>query len=100
MFERAPTTPGSIPLMAPISAVTQFNRFGYGPSFTVDHLAEKYTDQIPPLRITDLTVESYDATTKQVTLTWSCPLDNFGINGAEPGKSNPLITHIIIMRNF
>ena len=75
-------TPGSIPLMAPISAVTQFNRFGYGPSFTVDYLAIKDTDRIPPLRITDLSVKKYDATTKRVTLIWSCPLDKFGINEA------------------
>jgi len=77
-YDRAPTTPGSIPMTSPISAAIQFNRFGCGPSFLVNRRATKYVDNIPPQRITDLVVDSYDATTGQFLLTWSCPLDDFG----------------------
>jgi len=85
-YERAPTTPGSIPIGAPVSAATQFNRLGYGPSFMVNHRAIHNVDNLPPQRITDLTLEDYDAATKEIILTWSCPLDNFGFG--KPGKSD------------
>lgn len=61
----------------PVPVVNQFNRFGYGPSFQVT-LSSNGPDQIPPQRISDLNIASYDSSSRQAVLQWTAAKDNYG----------------------
>ena len=97
-YERAPTTAGYITKTAAVSAVTQFNRMGYGPSLMVQSRAQPSIDVIPPQRITDLNIAGYNPSTGQVNLTWSPPLDDFGLGSV--GKSNRFLCRDEIMQHW
>ena len=76
-YERPPTTGSYIEMAQPITVADQFNRFSYGPSFRL--LAGSLNgDRIPPVRITDLTIVSYDSSNGKAVLSWTVPLDNYG----------------------
>lgn len=62
----------------PIPAATQFNRYEYGPSFQLAALLSSSFDLIRPQRVTDLTVLSYDVSSRIAELGWTAPRDNYG----------------------
>ncbi|KAK4030097.1 hypothetical protein OUZ56_023054 [Daphnia magna] len=77
-YTRPPTTGSVIPMSNPIPAATQFNRYEYGPSFQLAALLSSSFDLIRPQRVTDLTVLSYDVSSKIAELGWTAPRDNYG----------------------
>lgn len=62
----------------PVSTVTQFNRYGYGPSLQLNALPSNGVDRMPPQRITDFTITSYESSSRIAVLGWTAPRDNFG----------------------
>lgn len=62
----------------PVPAATQFNRFEYGPSFQLTSVPTNGLDLIPPQRITDLTILSYDFSDRTAVLGWTASKDNYG----------------------
>ena len=75
-YERPPTTGSFIKMSQPIVAAVEFSRFSYGPSFRLTSSSLNGGDNIPPKRITDLTIKSYDSFS--AVFTWRAPLDNYG----------------------
>lgn len=78
VYSRPPTTGSIIPMSDPVPAASQFNCFEYGPSFQLTAVPSNGFDQIPPLRVTDLTIISYDSSARMVTLGWTASKDNYG----------------------
>ena len=78
VYNRPPTTGSVIPMSDPVPAVSQFNRFEYGPSFQLTTLLSNGADLIPPQRVTDLTIISYDSSTRKVSLGWTASKDDWG----------------------
>ncbi|KAI9559851.1 hypothetical protein GHT06_013858 [Daphnia sinensis] len=78
MYTRSPTTGSVIPMSNPIAAATQFNRYEYGSSFQLAALLSSSSDLIRPQRVTDLTVLSYDVSSRIAELGWTAPRDNYG----------------------
>ena len=77
VYSRTPTTGSVIPMTNPVAVADQFNRFGYGPSFQLSALPSN-SDSIPPQRVTDLSVVSYDPSDRILVLSWSASKDNYG----------------------
>jgi hypothetical protein len=76
-YDRPPTTGSYIQVTQPMTVADEFNRFSYGPSFRL--LAGSLNgDRIPPMRITDLTIVSYDSSNGKAVLSWTAPMDNYG----------------------
>lgn len=78
MYDRPPTTGSSIEMSSPTVATKQFRRFDYGSSFHLMDIAVNGVDWIPPQRVTDLSIASYDGSSGKATLTWTTPRDNYG----------------------
>ena len=78
-YSRPPTAASCIEMADPIDAVDQFIRFEYGASVQVRFTSSSTADVIPPLRIGDLVVSGYDVSSKQALLSWTAPLDDFGL---------------------
>jgi calcium-activated chloride channel regulator 4 len=68
----------------PVPAAIQFNRFEYGPSFQLTNLQTNGVDLIPPQRITDLTILSYDSSSRTTILGWTASKDNYGTGDYGP----------------
>jgi hypothetical protein len=68
----------------PVPAAIEFNRFEYGPSFQLTSLPTNGFDLIPPQRITDLTILSYDSSSRTAVLGWTAPKDNYGTGDFGP----------------
>jgi hypothetical protein len=67
----------------PVPAAIQFNRFENWPSFQLSTLTTNGFDQIPQ-RITDLTILSYDSSSRTSGLGWTAPKDNYGTGDFGP----------------
>ncbi|XP_046463206.1 calcium-activated chloride channel regulator 4A-like [Daphnia pulex] len=78
VYSRQPTTGSVIPMSDPVPAAIQFNRFEYGPSFQLTSVSTNGVDLIPPQRITDLTILSYDSSSRTAILGWTASKDNYG----------------------
>ena len=78
VYNRPPTTGSVIPMSDPVPAAIQFNRFEYGPSFQLTTLLSNGVDLIPPQRVTDLTIISYDSSTRMVSFGWTASKDDYG----------------------
>ncbi|EFX81284.1 hypothetical protein DAPPUDRAFT_317777 [Daphnia pulex] len=78
VYSRQPTTGSVIPMSDPVPAAIQFNRFENGPSFQLTNLPTNGVDLIPPQRITDLTILSYDSSSRTAILGWTASKDNYG----------------------
>lgn len=76
-YTRPPTTGSIIPMSNAIATGPQFTRYQYGSSFQLAALSSSL-DLIRPQRITDLTVLSYNTSTRLAELGWTAPKDNYG----------------------
>lgn len=65
-------------MSSPVSVAEQFIRFEYGPSFQLSSIPSNSFDQIPPQRVTDLAVKSYDSSSRMAVLGWTAVRDNYG----------------------
>ncbi|XP_057365444.2 calcium-activated chloride channel regulator 1-like [Daphnia carinata] len=77
-YTRPPTTGSVIPMSNPIATGLQFYRYEYGPSFQLAALLSSTSDLIRPQRVTDLTILSYDVSSRIAKLGWTAPKDNYG----------------------
>ncbi|XP_057365303.1 calcium-activated chloride channel regulator 1-like isoform X2 [Daphnia carinata] len=77
-YTRPPTTGSVIPMSNPVATGPQFNRYEYGSSFQLAALLSSSFDLIRPERVTDLSVLSYDASSRIAELGWTAPKDNYG----------------------
>jgi hypothetical protein len=84
VYSRQPTTGSVIPMSNPVPAAIQFNRFEYGPSFQLTSVPTNGLDLIPPQRITDLTILSYDSSSRTAVLGWTASKDNYGTSDFGP----------------
>lgn len=94
VYDRPPTTGSLIPMTDPVPAAVQFNRFQYGPSFQLAKVAgANGVDDVPPERITDLRIASYDPSDRRAVLEWTAPKDNYGSGAIS--KKIPEFDHLI-----
>jgi hypothetical protein len=83
VYSRQPTTGSVIPKSDPVPAAIKLNRFENWPSFQLSTLTTNGFDQIPQ-RITDLTILSYDSSSRTSGLGWTAPKDNYGTGDFGP----------------